>query len=131
SVPSGHDPLAFNNFLLGLINVSDFGAPSIVLAQAAPTPTPTPPPLPTNFVTDTLVSSGLTQPTNFAFLPDGRILIAEKAGVVKLYKNGQLQPTPFLDIHDRVNGYFDHGLIGIAVDPNFTTNNYIYLLYTY
>src|SRR5262249_36822865 len=37
----------------------------------------------------------------------------------------------FIDIHDRVNAYFDHGLIGIAVDPNFTTNNYVYLLYTY
>src|SRR5262249_23796174 len=35
------------------------------------------------------------------------------------------------DIHDRVNTYFDHGLIGMAVDPNFATNNYVYLLYTY
>ena len=66
-----------------------------------------------------------------AFLPDGRILIAEKNGVVRIVKNGALLPTPFIDIHNRVNDYWDHGLLGIAVDPNFATNGYVYLLYTY
>ncbi|HET9517622.1 MAG TPA: PQQ-dependent sugar dehydrogenase, partial [Actinoplanes sp.] len=70
-------------------------------------------------------------PTAFAFLPDGRVLIALQSGVVKLFKNGELQPTPFIDISNRVNDYHDHGLLGIAPDPNFATNGYIYLLYTY
>ena len=87
--------------------------------------------LPANFIQDTVVASGLIAPTSVAFLPDGRMLIAEKRGVVKLYKDGALQPTPFIDVHDRVNDYFDHGLIGMAVDPNFANNGYIYLLYTY
>jgi glucose/arabinose dehydrogenase len=50
---------------------------------------------------------------------------------VRLVKNGVLQPTPFIDISDRVNGYWDRGLLGVAVDPEFTTNGYVYLLYTY
>jgi glucose/arabinose dehydrogenase len=77
------------------------------------------------------VASGLNFPTSFAFLPDGRILIAEKQGVVKVYKNGALLTTPLLDIRDHVNDYWDHGLLSIAPDPNFATNGYLYLLYTY
>jgi glucose/arabinose dehydrogenase/endonuclease YncB( thermonuclease family) len=106
-----------------LLAVSQPLQPQPVEAQSGP--------LPASFTQDTLLSSGLTEPTNFAFLPDGRILIAQKHGVVLVYKNGALLPTPFIDISDRVNDYFDHGLIGIAVDPNFATNNYVYLLYTY
>src|SRR5262249_5221213 len=94
---------AFSNMLLGAINLSDVARPSVVLAQAPP-PTPTVS-LPAGFVEDTVINGGMTQPTNFAWLPDGRILIAQKNGVVLLYKNGQLQATPFIDIHDRVNTY--------------------------
>ncbi len=75
--------------------------------------------------------SGLTRPTVFAFLPDGRILIGQQNGVVRIVKNGQLLPTPFIDLQDRVNDYWDHGLLGMAADPNFATNGYVYLLYTY
>ncbi|HEX2034759.1 MAG TPA: PQQ-dependent sugar dehydrogenase, partial [Chloroflexota bacterium] len=52
-------------------------------------------------------------------------------GLVKVVKNGALLPTPLIDIRDRVNDYWDHGLIGIAAHPNFTTNPYVYLMYTY
>ena len=48
--------------------------------------------LPAEFERTTLVS-GLNQPTDFRFLPDGRILIAEKGGAIKVYANGQLQAT--------------------------------------
>lgn len=103
--------------------------PSLAFAQAATATANVQ--LPANFVQDTVINSGLSEPTNLAFLPDGRLLVAQKNGVVRLFKNGQLQPTPFIDISDRVNTYYDHGLIGMAVDPNFASNNYIYLLYTY
>ena len=46
----------------------------------------------------TVVASGLVAPTGFAFLPDGRILVTEQAGRVRLIKNGTLQATPLLDI---------------------------------
>jgi len=86
--------------------------------------------LPSGFSSET-VASGLTFPTNFAFLPDGRVLLVEKTGVVKMLKNGSVLPTPFIDLTSRVNSYWDHGLLGIAVDPNFATNGFVYVLYTY
>ena len=86
--------------------------------------------LPTGFVQG-IVASGLDLPTAFAFLPDGRILVALKGGVVRVIKNGALLPTPLIDISDRVNDYWDRGLIGIAADPNFASNGFVYLYYTY
>ena len=77
------------------------------------------------------MASGFTNPTGVTFLPDGRILVTQKAGLVKIIKDGVVSTTPFLDIRDRVNDYWDHGLLGIAADKNFTTNNIVYLLYTY
>ena len=85
---------------------------------------------PPGFQPQTVVS-GLNLPTSFAFTPDGRIFIAEKNGVVRVFKNGALLPTPLIDISAKVNNYWDRGLIGMALDPNFATNGYIYLLYPY
>src|SRR5262249_27363783 len=47
---------------------------------------------------DETVVSGLSFPTSFAFLPDGRVLVGEKEGRVRLVANGALQATPVLDI---------------------------------
>ena len=85
---------------------------------------------PPGFQPQTVVS-GLNLPTSFAFTPDGRIFIAEKSGVVRVFKNGALLPTPLIDISAKVNNYWDRGLIGMALDPNFAANGYIYLLYPY
>ena len=82
------------------------------------------------FDTDVVVS-GLTAPTAFAFLPDSRTLVAEQAGVIRLIEDGKLVKRPFLDIHRRVNTHTERGLLGLAVDPNFSSNGYVYLLYTY
>ena len=81
--------------------------------------------------TQEVVVSGLEFPTAFAALPDGRLLIAEKSGVVRLFKDGALQPTPFIDLRSRVNAHHDRGLLGLVVDPAFATNGFVYLLYTY
>lgn len=80
---------------------------------------------------DEIFISGLELPTTFVSLPDGRFLITEKAGVVRVYENGALLPTPMLDIRDRVNSAHDRGLMSLAVDPEFAANGFIYLLYTY
>lgn len=69
-------------------------------------------------------------PTGFAFAPDGRIFILAKHGLVWVVKNGVLLPTPLIDLHTSVNDYGDHGLLGIAVDPTFAINGFLYLLYT-
>ena len=82
------------------------------------------------FASETVVA-GLNNPTAFTFLPDGRALIAEKNGVVRVQKNGQVLPTPFIDIRGQVNDYWDRGLLGITADANFENNGYVYLLFTY
>lgn len=76
----------------------------------------------------TVLVSGLNQPTDFRFLPDGRILIAEKTGAIRIYSNGQLQDQPLVVLPVRTAG--ESGLDGIAVDPQFATNGYIYVAYT-
>jgi glucose/arabinose dehydrogenase len=86
--------------------------------------------LPPNFVDDVVVSN-LDLPIAFTALPDGRLLIAQKGGVVRLVKNGVLQPVPFIDLSARVNDYWDRGLIGIAADPSFATNGFVYLYYVF
>jgi glucose/arabinose dehydrogenase/N-acetylneuraminic acid mutarotase/endonuclease YncB( thermonuclease family) len=78
-----------------------------------------------------IIASGFTEPTAFTFLPDGRVLVAEKAGRVLMVKNGAVLPAPFVNLTDRVNAYWDHGLLGIATDPNFATNGFVYFLYTF
>lgn len=86
--------------------------------------------LPAGFV-DELIVGGLTLPTSFAQLPDGRIFISEKSGLVKVFKAGAILPTPFIDLRSQVNDYWDRGLLGIAVDPGFATNGFVYLLHVY
>ncbi len=86
--------------------------------------------LPRGFASEVVVS-GLSLPTAFEVLPDGRILIAEKNGVLRLFKDGALQPTPVIDLRGRVNSSQDRGLLSFAVDPHFAHNGYLYLLYTY
>ncbi len=85
--------------------------------------------LPAGFEVEKVVG-GLNLPAAMQFTTDGRIFIAEKAGGVRVVKNGVLLPTPVITLTD-VNSYGDRGLIGMALDPNFKTNGFIYLLYTY
>ncbi len=86
--------------------------------------------LPAGFGIET-IATGLNFPTAAAFTPDGRILVAQKGGEVRIVDaSGNLLPTPFITLID-VNAAEDRGLIGIAVDPNFATNGFVYLAYTY
>src|SRR6185436_178539 len=85
--------------------------------------------LPSGFEVQTIVS-GLNIPTTMAFAPDGRLFIAEKGGTVRIYKNNTLLPTPFITLTD-VNTYTDRGLLGMALDPQFSQNGYVYLSYTF
>ena len=83
-------------------------------------------------LTRTTAVTGLVEPTTLDWTPDGRyMLVAERGGVVKVVDNGVLQPTPLIDIADQVNGTRDRGLLGLAIHPEFSSNPYVYLLYTY
>ncbi len=78
-----------------------------------------------------VVVEGIPISTAIAFAPDSRIFVALKDGVVRVVQNGQLLPTPFLDIKTIVNKSTDRGLLGIAVDPNFPSKPYVYLSYVW
>src|ERR1041384_7343426 len=78
------------------------------------------------FSSETITTLPAFSPVGVAFAPDGRLFIWQKPGVVKIFKNGQLLPTPFLDISAKVNIYQDRGLVGLALDPDFAVNGYVY-----
>ncbi len=73
---------------------------------------------------------GLTLPTAVEFAPDGRIYVAEKSGIVKVF-DGLDDPTAstFIDLRTDVHNMIDRGLLGLAIDPDFTHSPYIYLSY--
>ncbi|MDQ1508162.1 MAG: hypothetical protein QOG50_6 [Actinomycetota bacterium] len=83
---------------------------------------------------DVAVWSGLTLPTAIAFAADGRVFVAEKSGVIKLFASRSArQPTVFADLSPKVDSFSDRGLLGLATDPLLgqTGHNFIYVLYTY
>ena len=59
------------------------------------------------------------------------MFITEKQGYVRVFKDGQIVARPLLDLRDQVNSEIDRGLVGIAVDPHFGDNGFVYLLFTY
>ena len=78
--------------------------------------------------TDTVVASGLTVPTAMALAPDGRIFVCQQGGALRVIKNGALLPTPFLTV--TVDSSGERGLLGVAFDPNFVSNQLVYVYYT-
>ena len=67
------------------------------------------------------------------FVADGRIFVAQKNGQIKVFDNlSDTTPTVFADLRTNVDDYWDRGLLGMALDPGFTTGRpYVYVLYTY
>jgi len=97
----------------------------------SPTPVAQGATLPPGFQESTTFS-GLTQPTVVRFAADGRVFVAEKRGVVKVF-DSLADPTPdvFADLNVNVHNFWDRGLLGMALDPNFPASPYVYVLYTY
>jgi len=95
-----------------------------VLAAAAPLSAAT---LPTGF-SETQVATGLAAPTAMAFSPDGRLFVTEQAGRLRVIENGALLTTAFLTASVDSSG--ERGLLGVAFDPNFAFNQYVYVYYT-
>jgi glucose/arabinose dehydrogenase len=92
------------------------------------TPVHSAPVLPQGF-TNSQVVSGLTNPTDMEFAPDGRLFITEDAGRVRIAKpDGTL--STFLDISTKVDSKGERGLLALTFDPGFSTNGYVYIHYT-
>ena len=75
------------------------------------------------------VASGLEAPWEIAFAPDGRAFITERPGRVRVMINGQLQEQPWATLN--VASTSESGLMGLALDPSFASNGWIYVAYTY
>ena len=86
----------------------------------------TPSTLPAGF-TETTIVSGLSAPTAMAFAPDGRLFVLEQGGDVLLVHN---DGTTWTALHLNTDSAVERGLLGIAFDPNFSSNHYVYLYYT-
>jgi len=101
-----------------LLIAAVFGATSFFQAQAAV--------LPINFAETEIV--GQLDPTSMTIAPDGRIFVCEKNGKVRVVKNGALLATPFVTI--AVDNFNERGLQSLAFDPDFATNQWVYVYYT-
>ncbi|WP_242545307.1 PQQ-dependent sugar dehydrogenase [Amycolatopsis sp. MtRt-6] len=102
------------------------GALAVAVATAAPAAAA----VPTGF-TDTLAIGGLSSPTAAAFAPDGRVFVAEKSGLVKVFDSlADPTATVFADLRTPTQDFWDRGLLGLAVDPAFPARPYVYVSYT-
>ncbi|MBM3458006.1 MAG: hypothetical protein FJX77_05690 [Armatimonadetes bacterium] len=77
---------------------------------------------------ETRIANGLSQPTSMQFAPDGRLFVCEQGGDVRIIKNGALLPAPFLRLD--VDSRGERGLLGVAFDPDFVVNGFVYVYYT-
>jgi glucose/arabinose dehydrogenase/PKD repeat protein len=81
---------------------------------------------------DTVAISGLNHPTAVRFAADGRVFVAQKNGIVKVFSSVTATTgTTFADLRAEVDDYWDRGLLGLALDPQFPTRPYVYVLYSY
>jgi len=81
-----------------------------------------------------IIVSGLAQPEAIDWIPNtDTMLISEKAGIIKVFKDGELLATPFIDISDQVNNdrFTTRGITDIAIHPDFEDNPYVYFFFAY
>lgn len=80
----------------------------------------------------TPVVSGLSQPVLVTHAGDGsgRLFIVERGGRIRIFKNGALNGTPFLDIASKISTDGERGLFSLAFPPNYATANHFYIFYT-
>ncbi len=79
-----------------------------------------------------VLATGFDLPTNIEFLPDGRMLVAELAGKIKVLPPPYTtpDPTPFLQIANVGSAGVQQGIFDVALDPDFANNHYYYVFYT-
>ena len=79
-----------------------------------------------------IVFSGLTNPTAVRFVTDGRVFVAEKGGRIKVFDSlTDTTPTTFADLSTKVHNFWDRGMLGMTLAPNFPADPYVYVLYTH
>ena len=128
---------------LFLSGVLALGAGLAPVAQAAPLPVPVaaaaalaaPAPAAAPGDADVALSfrvGGLSRPVQVVSAKDdsGRLFIVQQGGKIRIYVNGALRSTPFLDITSTVSNGYEQGLLGLAFHPGFKTNRKLYVYFT-
>src|SRR5262245_26859696 len=82
--------------------------------------------LPAGFIEGN-VTEGINAATAMAVARDGRVFIAEQTGALRIVKDDKLLPAPFLTV--TVDSYWERGLIGVALHPDFPKTPHIFTLY--
>lgn len=77
---------------------------------------------------DGVFAPGIINGTAMGFAPDGRLFVCQQGGALRVVKQGAVLPTPFLSIPVDSNG--ERGLLGVAFDPDFANNGYVYVYHT-
>ena len=76
-----------------------------------------------------VLAQGLDTPWALDFAPDGRLFLTERPGRVRVVREGALDPEPWLTLE--VAGAGEGGLLGLALDPEFGRNGFVYVAHTY
>jgi len=81
---------------------------------------------------DEAVITGLTEPMGVEFSADGRVFVAEKSGIIKVFEGlADRTPTVFADLRANVLNQWDRGLLGLALAPGFPADPWVYVAYSY
>ena len=125
------------NLALVTAGVLALGAGLAPAVQAAPVPVPLAQAAPAAAPGDADVRlsfrvGGLSKPVFVTSARDGsgRLFVVEQTGKIRIYANGALRSTPFLNISTSVSKGYEQGLLGLAFHPGFTTNRKLYVNFT-
>ncbi|CAH1212697.1 Aldose sugar dehydrogenase YliI [Paenibacillus plantiphilus] len=78
-----------------------------------------------------VIASELDVPWEMDIAPDGRIFFTERSGALRVIEDGQLNPEPVITLDSPFISDGEGGLLGLALDPDFSANHYLYLYHTY
>ena len=132
ATPTGRHRRVARQRRLGIISLLGLVATLVPFAIGATAqPAAAAPSLPNGFF-ETVVFDGLTGPTAMEFAKDGQVFVAEHNGRIKSFSSLE-DRTPDLvaDLSASVHNFWDRGLLGMALDPDYPDTPHIYVLYTY
>ena len=106
-------------------------AAAITITGCSPETDPEPTPDPNITLKLDQVVTGLSGPVYVTSPPgDSRLFIVEQPGRIRIVQNGQLLPTPFLDIVSRVGSGGERGMLSVAFHPQYAGNGFLYVYFT-
>jgi glucose/arabinose dehydrogenase len=108
---------AFTNFVRGVCFILGLGVGGLSALELQPG------------FTGEVIATELNAATAMIALDDGRIFIADQTGPIRVWQDGALLAEPALDLSARLDTYWERGLIGMALAPNFPEQPHLYILY--